>query len=528
MSLYQQFRDSINIYFKGDEPADVFVKVFVGLVAISIGLILILVPNLKQRIKNKIFGSLRNIPGVQGTINKEKEKVKKMIYEKFAIKDQPQYLSIPDVSIPKDELIRRMTVMKETDEKHWKSGKVSGTVYDGQDDHTDFLNKIYGLFSLSNPLHPDVFQSTRKFEAEIVRMTADMMEGDSNVCGALTSGGTESIIMAVKAYREKVNIDEPEMIVPITAHAAFDKAAQYFKIKIVHIPVDQTTFVVDPKLVERAITKNTILIAGSAPNYPYGTVDPIPQLAAIAKKHGIGFHTDSCLGGFVLPWLIKAGVKNIPNHNFKVDGVTSMSVDTHKYGYSVKGTSVVLFKDEELRHNMFFVAPNWPGGMYASPTMAGSRSGGTIACCYASLLNTGKDGYSKKSLEIYEAAQKIKNGIKNEIPSIYVLGDSYSSVIAFSSKKFDIYKVGDVLSKKGWNLNTLQNPNSIHVCVTYPMVKMASTFIQDLKDAANLIETNPKAAPEGLAAIYGLTASFPDRSVIQEIGLAYLDAVLTP
>lgn len=523
-----QFRENINQYFKGSEPADVFFHVLIGIFTVVLGFVFLLVPDLKNKVLSALFKSLKVIPGVQGTINKEKEKVKKMIHDKFSIKDQPQHLIIPESALTQEEILKRMNQMKDNDEKHWKSGKVSGTVYEGQDGHTQFLNKVYSLFSLSNPLHPDVFPSVRKFEAEVVRMTADMMMGDSSVCGAITSGGTESILMAVKTYRDRANVQNPEMIVPITVHAAFDKAAAYFKVKIIHIPVDQKTFVVDPKLVEKAITKNTIMIAGSAPNYPYGTIDPIPELAEIARKRGIGFHTDACLGGFLLPWLKRSGNKNVTNFDFSIPGVTSMSVDTHKYGYTVKGTSVVLFKNEDLRHHMYFVQPNWPGGMYASPSMAGSRSGGVIACAYASLLAHGKQGYNDKSNAIYAAAQKIKNGIKNDMPLLTLLGDSHSSVVAFNSKNFDIYKVGDIMSKKGWNLNSLQNPNSLHVCVTFPMSKMADTFLSDLKEAVQFIHTNPNGVQDGLAAIYGMTASFPDRSVISEIGLAYLDAVLTP
>eukprot|EP01114_Cavostelium_apophysatum_P017080 TRINITY_DN498_c0_g1_i2.p1 TRINITY_DN498_c0_g1~~TRINITY_DN498_c0_g1_i2.p1 ORF type:complete len:525 (-),score=128.59 TRINITY_DN498_c0_g1_i2:83-1657(-) len=520
-------RKEVNDYYRGSEPADVVVQVVIALTTLYILQTLIFNKNARQKMMQIGFKGLKSIPGVQGAIGKEKDKVRKMIYDKLAIQDQPKHLQIPDKALSHDEIINKLKEMSELDRKHWKSGKVSGTVYEGQEDHTNFLNKVFSMFSLNNPLHPDVFPSTRKFEAEIVRMTADMVQGDSNVCGAVTSGGTESILMAVKAYRDRAKLAAPEMIVPVTAHAAFDKAASYFGIKIIHIPVD-SNFVVDVKQVEAAITRNTIMIAGSAPNYPYGTVDPIPQLAALAKKNNIGFHTDGCLGGYLLPWLKKAGVKEITNFDFSVDGVTSMSVDTHKYGYATKGTSVVLLKDEKLRHHMYFVQPNWPGGMYASPTMAGSRNGGVVACCYASLLSNGKEGYTAKSMAIYRAAQEIKTRIQSEIPSLHLLGDSHSSVIAFGSKKFDIYKVGDLMSKKGWNLNTLQNPNSLHVCVTFPLSKIAPDFVRDLKASAEELLANPNAAKDGMAAIYGMAANFPDRATIGEIGLAFLDAVLTP
>jgi len=357
-------------------------------------------------------------------------------------------------------------------------------------------------------------------------MTAEMMNGDAEVCGAVTSGGTESILMAVKTYRDKCKFKNPEMIIPVTAHAAFDKAANYFGIKIIHVPITKE-FVVDVKAIEAAITKNTIMIVGSAPEYPHGMVDPISQLAAIAKKRNIGMHVDCCLGGFVLPWVQKSGVDQgaIPMFDFRVDGVTSISADTHKYGYTTKGTSVVLFKNEDLRRHMFFVQPNWPGGLYASPTMAGSRPGGLVACCWASLVAIGEQGFLENSKSIWQTAQKIKHGIK-KIPALELLGDSCSTVVSFTTSRFDVFKLCDAMSSKGWNLNNLQKPNGIHICCTLKHVGMEDIFLKDLLDSVNLVENNPKAFPDGMAAIYGMTASFPDRTTISELASTYLDAVL--
>jgi len=278
---------------------------------------------------------------------------------------------------------------------------------------------------------------------------------------------------------------------------------------------------------ESAITKNTIMMCGSAPEFCHGIVDPIPQLAAIAQKHGIGFHSDCCLGGFILPWVQKSGVDGgkIPLFDFRVPGVTSISVDTHKYGYATKGTSVVLFRNEDYRRSMFFVQPNWPGGMYASPSMAGSRSGGVIACCWASLVAIGQEGFLSRSKSIWLAAQKIKEGIK-KIPDLHLIGDSPSQVIAFGSSSLDIFKVGDAMSSKGWNLNMLQYPSSLHICCTTKHVGMEEMFLKDLADGVALVKSNPNSFPDGLAPMYGLAATFPDRSTIADIGLTYLEAVL--
>lgn len=269
------------------------------------------------------------------------------------------------------------------------------------------------------------------------------------------------------------------------------------------------------------------MIAGSAPQFCHGVVDPIPEMAAIAKKYNIPFHTDACLGGFVLPWIQKSGVDGgkLPLFDFRVPGVTSMSVDTHKYGYSTKGTSVILFRNEEYRKHMFFIQTNWPGGIYGSPTITGSRAGGLVACCWASLVAIGQQGFLEKSKQIYLAAQRIKEGIK-KIKHLELVGDSYSSVIAFTSKTLDIFKVADAMSSKGWNLNNLQRPSCIHICLTAKHVGMDEPFLKDLADAVAIVEANPNAFPDGSAAMYGMAASFPDRATVADIGIAYLEAVL--
>jgi len=519
-------RHFINAHYDGVEPARIVLEVAGTIVVLLLfQYVLRNLSDLKDKTVSIVFHSLKAIPAVQDQVNKEKLKLRKMVESKLAVNQEP-VLSISIKGVAHEEILNKMEQLRAIDEKKWQTGKVSGCIYGGELKHTELLNKVYALFSLSNPLHADLFPSVRKFEAEIIRMTANMMNGDSNSCGAVTSGGTESILMAVKAYRDRAKLKHPEIIVPVTAHAAFDKAASYFCIKIIHVPVDKKGQV-NPKDVEVAITKNTIMIAGSAPEYCHGIVDPIPQLAAIAHKHGIGFHTDCCLGGFILPWVQKSGIDGgrLPLFDFRVPGVTSMSVDTHKYGYSTKGTSVILFRNEELRRHMFFVEANWPGGLYASPTILGSRSGGVIACCWASLVAIGQEGFLARSQAIWKTAQKIKEGIK-KIRNLELIGDSPSQVVAFGSSSLDVYKVGDAMSAKGWNLNMLQKPAGVHICCTTPHIGIEETFLKDLADSVAIVAGNPNAFPDGLAPMYGMAASFPDRTTIAEIGTTYLEAVL--
>jgi len=524
MELIQELEQSINSHFATYKPTQIILEVLGAIAAVYIARLL-LDKDFRTALVQKFFKSLKSLPGVQGQIEKEKSKIRKLLHDKFEMKDQQKFLKLPEKGLSKEEILKTMKQMKLKEDGNWKSGKISGGVYVADDAHIELMNQAYSLYSMSNPLHPDIWPSVRKYEVEIIRMTADMMNGDENIVGAVTSGGTESILMAVKAYRDKCQYSHPEMVIPVSAHAAFDKAAAYFGIKVIHVALDSKTMQVDVKAVERAITKNTIMIVGSAPNYPYGSVDPIEQLAAIAQKRGIGMHVASCLGGFLLPWIKRAGYK-IPNFDFSISGVTSISADTHKYGYTTKGTSVVLFRGEDLRRYMYFVQPNWPGGVYSSAAIAGSRPGGLIACAWAALLSLGKEGYMERSKAIFETALKIREGI-NQIPSLHIVGESHSSVVAFGSKKFDIYKLGEALGKRGWNLNSLQNPNCIHVCVTAPMSKIGDVFLKDLKECAEYVEQNPTAFSDGLAPVYGLAASFPDRAVIADVGKAFLDAVLS-
>ncbi len=297
------------------------------------------------------------------------------------------------------------------------------------------------MYSQSNPLHADLWPSACKFEAEIIAMTGSMLgarDTADEICGSVSSGGTESILLAMKSYRDQAREErgtgEPEMIVPETAHVAFDKAAQYFNIKLIHVPVDED-FRADLTAVKDAINRNSIVIVGSAPSFPHGTIDPIEEMSTLALEAGIGFHTDACLGGFVLPWAEKLGVP-IPSFDFRLPGVTSISVDTHKYGYAAKGSSVVLYRNRELRHYQYFVATDWPGGLYFSPTFAGSRPGALSAACWAAMVSIGEAGYIEATGRILETAEKIKAGIST-IPELKVLGDPLW-VIAFASPTLDI------------------------------------------------------------------------------------------
>ena len=439
----------------------------------------------------------------------------------------------PEAGRDREDILAEMREMASLEEARWREGYASGSVYNGDQEHIDFLNSAYAINSQSNPLHTDLWPSAIKFESEIVSMTAKMLGADKSgaeagtpeeICGVVSSGGSESIQLAMKSYRDyardKKGITEPEMIVPTTAHAAFDKASQYFGIKIIHVPVADD-YRADVAATEKAITDNTIVIVGSAPQFPHGLIDPIEELSELARARGIGFHTDACLGGFVLPWAEKLGY-DVPPFDFRLPGVTSMSADTHKFGYAAKGTSVVLYRGHELRHYQYFTTTEWPGGLYCSPSFAGSRPGALSAACWAAMVSIGEQGYMDATRRILEAAAKIKKGIA-EIPELQVIGDPLF-VVAFESKEMDIYKIMDAMTERGWSLNGLYKPACVHLCTTlrHTQPGVAERLIEDLKASVAYVKANPSTQGR-LAPIYGMANTLPDRGVIADMLINYMD-----
>jgi len=484
----------------------------------------------KQALVVNFFAALRYIPFVQRKIDSEiKDKLADV--RKSIIPESPQgvvaHVELPEKGLSDEEILAELNQLQHVGNTDYREGKVSGTVYHAGKDITRISTKAYKLFIWSNPLHPDVFPGVRKMEAEIVAMVVKMYNGDAEACGTTTSGGTESILMACKAYREwakkKKGITKPELVVPSSVHCAFDKACHYFGIKLIHIPINEKSGKVDLHKVRKAITSNTIALVGSAPNYPHGVIDDIQGLAALARRYKIGLHVDCCLGGFLLPFMQKAGFPVAP-FDFSVPGVTSISCDTHKYGFAPKGSSVVLYANKELRSCQYFVAPNWPGGIYASPTIAGSRAGALLAACWATLLQVGEEGYVAATREIIGAARKIAVGLEG-IHGIKLIGYPEVSVVSWYSDDFDIYRLGEMMSAKGWRLSNLQYPSALHYCVTYANKDTADAFVADVTAAAQELMQTPTKKAEGAGAIYGVAQAIPDRSLIDQLARGYIDVL---
>ncbi|XP_016392137.1 sphingosine-1-phosphate lyase 1-like [Sinocyclocheilus rhinocerous] len=486
--------------------------------------------SLTSRVKKQFFKIIRKIPFIGATIQNQLNKaLDDMSMSLCTLKEGMSYTKLlPAQGLTHKQLLDKIREYETLSEVDWAKGKVSGAVYWGDEKLTDLLVKVYGEFAWSNPLHPDLFPGVRKMEAEVVRMTCALFNGGPDSCGTVTSGGTESILMACKAYRDMAHergIKHPEIIAPVSVHAAFDKAAHYFGMKLIHIPLDKKTMKVDVKAMRRAISRNTAMLVCSAPHFPHGIMDPVVEVAKLAVKYNIPFHVDACLGGFLIVFMEKAGFKLDP-FDFRVKGVTSISADTHKYGYAPKGSSVVLYSDKKFRHYQYFVAPNWQGGIYASPSMAGSRPGGIIAACWATMMHMGEKGYVEATKKVVETARKIKAGIR-QIDGVFVFGDPEVSVVALGSDVFDIFRLSNALTSKGWNLNTLQFPSSIHICVTmlHTQPGVAEQFISDVKREVAIIMKNPKEKTTGMGAIYGMAQSIPDRSMVTEVSQGFLDCL---
>ncbi|KAG1715776.1 hypothetical protein ID866_1400 [Astraeus odoratus] len=418
----------------------------------------------------------------------------------------------------------------------WREGKISGAVYHGGEDLTRVIVAAFERYAVSNPLHPDVFPAVRKMEAEIVSMCLRLYNNPDGA-GTMTSGGTESIVMAVKTYRDWARavkgIRNPEMIVPITAHAAFHKGAAYMGVKVHTIPVDTTTRKVDIRRVRKAINPNTIILVGSAINFPDGNQDDIVALGKLASGHNIGLHVDCCLGSFVLPFLERAGLADgetdsdgnvkyrLEPYDFRVKGVTSVSCDTHK------GSSVIMYRDTSLRRYQYYVNPNWTGGVYASPSLSGSRPGSLIAGTWAAMQYMGSDGYLNSCHSVVTCARKIANAITTRIPTLYVLGSPPSSVVAVASrdKDVDVLEVGDAMGKRGWHLNAITEPKGLHITCTKLTLTVVDTFIEDLKACVE----QARRAPEGrgsMVALYGLGSSSPvGPNLVGEVASIYLDTL---
>jgi glutamate/tyrosine decarboxylase-like PLP-dependent enzyme len=399
----------------------------------------------------------------------------------------------------------------------WQRGKTWSLVYNAGEDVVAVSKRAYEQFFSSNALNPMAFPSLRRFETEIIAMASSLLHGG---VGSMTTGGTESILMALKTARDWAKGRGNEVILPVSAHPAFDKAAHYLGLTLKYIPV-ANDFRVDLDQVEAALSDKTILIVGSAPSFPQGVIDDIPQLAKMAHDRGILCHVDACVGGYFLPFLERIG-RPVPPWDFRVEGVTSISADLHKYGYTARGASTILYRDRALRKFQFHVQTSWPGGLYGSPTMTGSRAGGPIAAAWAVMNYLGVDGYLRLTRTAMEASAKLMSGVRD--CGLRILGEPAMSVFGFTSDDFDIYSLCDAMDATGWKIDRQQLPPSAHLMVSPGHAPFVEPFLVELRAAAQSLRQG-RIEPSGSAAMYGALAAMPDRAMVSDFVLNFMDSL---
>jgi len=443
--------------------------------------------------------------------------------------------AMPEHGMDHAQLLNQIQSMAHREDRCWENGRCSGTAYYGDHAHYHFLNQVFAAFSHVNAIQRDMCPSMNRFESEIVAMTLEMLHGDAvaghgqghTACGALGFGGTESILNALLVYREKGKrergITEPEFILPSTAHPAFMKGAHLLGLKAITAPIVESTTQVDLDFVRDHINKNTVALIGSAGNYPYGTIDPIEALSDLALQHGIGLHIDGCLGGFILPWGEQLG-HDITCFDFRLPGVTSISADTHKFGYGLKGTSVICYRDRSYRELQYFFQPEWSGGSYASPGIAGSRSGGLIAATWAAMVSLGKQGYLERAKAIFDTSFAMQAAV-TEHDCLYLRGKP-TFCFAFEAHDFNVYHINDFMRQRGWRYNGVQRPDALHFCVTGPSTRPGTieAFRSDLAEAVAYTKNPPQPEPQSSAFYGGAGMRIEDPDVMRFFLTAGMDA----
>jgi glutamate/tyrosine decarboxylase-like PLP-dependent enzyme len=402
---------------------------------------------------------------------------------------------LPNKGGKPDDILSSLREMKAADAR-WDNGKMFAFVYTPEKEAAELMHEVCRLYFFDNALSPTHFPSLAQLEAEVVSMASGLLHGGENTVGNITTGGTESILMAMKtardhALRKDPNLKDLEVILPWSVHPAFHKAAHILGVKPVTLPLGDD-YRADLTKMPRLVNEHTFMLVGSSPSYSHGVIDPIEEMACFALQKGLYFHVDACLGGFFLPFMEMLGYP-VPLFDFRIPGVTSISADLHKYGYGSKGASVILYRDRQVRRDQFFVHCDWPGGLYGSPTMLGSRSGVPVAVAWAMLKYHGLEGYMELTRKTMQAVEKLRDGIAG-IEGLSIAGDPVMSVFSFTSSRDDIYRIGDELKARGWVLDSIMHPEALHFIISYQNLTRVENFLEDLKAAVEMVRTKQKSS----------------------------------
>lgn len=395
-------------------------------------------------------------------------------------------MKLPAQGSKREDVIARMREMK-TQDADWRGARTWSLIYPAGEEVDELLSAANELYLYENALNPMRFPSLKQMEVDVVRMTAGLLHAPDGFGGSLSSGGTESILLGVKTARERARalapVDSPEILVPYSAHPAFAKAAHTLGMRHVAVPLagDKRA---DVAALRSLVSERTVLIVGSAPNYPFGVIDPIEEMAALALDRGISFHTDACLGGFMLPFWERLGEPVAP-FDFRVEGVTTISADVHKYGYCTKGASVILHRERRsLSEYQRFVYSGWPGGMYMTNAMAGARPAAPIASAWAVMQFLGEEGYLRLAEQVRDTTRVLRAGI-DAIPALHVNAQPAMSVFSFSSDEVDVFAVGEAMDTRGWCLDRQTDPDALHLMISPAHAQVADAFLADLREAVS-------------------------------------------
>jgi glutamate/tyrosine decarboxylase-like PLP-dependent enzyme len=388
---------------------------------------------------------------------------------------------LPQRGRPVDDVIADLAAARAGDAR-WEDGRTFGMVYAAGPSVHDVAARAAALYLHENALNTIAFPSLGRIQSDVVGWAGSLFHAPAGAAGFLTSGGTESIQCAVLGARERARaergITAPEMVLAASAHAAFHKAAHMFGVRTRVAPV-RADWTADVEAMAALVGPDTVLVVGSAPQYPQGVVDPIPEIAELAASVGAHCHVDGCMGGFVLPFAELLG-RQVPAWDFRIDGVHSISADVHKLGYAPKGVSVIVYRSKELRRHQTFVFDGWLGGFYASPNLQGTRAGLPMAAAWAVMQHLGVDGYVELTRTTLDLADRMRAGIA-AIPGVKVLGDGRFHVIAMSGEPpLDVFAVGDALQARGWFHDRQAPPDALHSTVSTTNVGVIDDYLTDL------------------------------------------------
>ncbi|KIG12735.1 Pyridoxal-dependent decarboxylase [Enhygromyxa salina] len=438
-------------------------------------------------------------------------------------------LSLPAEGLSAAEIGQRIEQYREAD-LDWRSGKVLAYIFDPGEQAEAVIKQAYTAYLSENGLDPTAFPSLLKFEKEVVAMAASHLRGDEQVVGNFTSGGTESIILAVKSARDWARSRRPELarsaqrpkiILPTTAHAAFHKAAHYLDVEVVLVEVDPDSFRVDAEQVRAAIDEHTIMLVGSAVSYAHCVVDPIPALAEVAREHDLWLHVDGCMGGFLLPYFAQLG-REIPDFDFSVPGVSSISMDLHKYAFAAKGASVVLYRNKQLRKHQIFTCATWTGYTISNATVQSSKSGGPVAAAWAVLNFFGQSGYLDIAKHVLAATDKVMKFVDDH-PQLRLLGRSDMSHVAISSDTIPIFRLAEAINARGWyvqvQLSYGNSPANIHLCINPANLPWIDALLEDIAACVEVVrDSKPSPLVAGvLSALAEVDVATMDDQTLRQL-----------